>query len=179
MEPASGKLEKKYIFFSILPRQNNHVPWQSLFYNTAKMKCSVGENTILFRLSRFGRFLQGPVVRTWLSHPHSMVKIQPFSQVFLSAGPMPEAFYWSFLWNFKKTSASPYDRDFSKNEKRGTNFRWFPWGHSLWSAGRDERIWTFDPLNPIQVRSQTALHPGTQMEIPFSCPAVNNFLREV
>ena len=25
--------------------------------------------------------------------------------------------------------------------------------------GRDERIWTSDPLNPIQVRSQTALHP--------------------
>ena len=54
--------------------------------------------------------------------PHSMVKIQPFSQVFLSAGPMPEAFYWSFLWNFKKTSASPYDRDFSKNEKREPTF---------------------------------------------------------
>ena len=83
---------EKHIFFSILPRQNNHVPWQSLFHNTAKMKCSVGENTILFRLSRFGRFLQGPVVRMWLSHPHSMVKIRPFSPVFLSAGPMPEAF---------------------------------------------------------------------------------------
>ncbi|WP_308771077.1 hypothetical protein [uncultured Bilophila sp.] len=30
--------------------------------------------------------------------------------------------FGSFFWNFKKTSASPYDRDFSKNEKREPTF---------------------------------------------------------
>ena len=43
----------------------------------------------------------------WLSYPHSMVKIQAVIQ-FSVDGFMIGAFYWLFLWDFKKESLSRF-----------------------------------------------------------------------
>ena len=44
----------------------------------------------------------------WLFHLHSVVKIQPFSPVFLLAGATDKAFCRLSLWSFKKKASTAF-----------------------------------------------------------------------
>ena len=52
----------------------------------------------------------GSVIATWLLYFSSMLKIETFSPIFPLTDFMTGAFYWLFLWNFKKESINRFLR---------------------------------------------------------------------
>ena len=125
------------------------------------MKYSVGENTILFRLSRFGRFLQGPVVRMWLFHLHSAVKNRVFfSGFFCRRAPCLRHFIGHSFGTSGKHQPVPMI-GISPKTRKGNQLSLIPLGSfslKCWSGWKDLNLRPLEPHSSALPDCATSRH---------------------
>ena len=71
MEPTSGKIGEKAYIFSLLMKQNNHVPWQGLLFLGSVRVCGCFISTVRWKYSLFLRFSpwRDPRLRHFSGYP--------------------------------------------------------------------------------------------------------------